>query len=97
MKANGESIYATKASPFAKTPGDAARRNPSTERPGSTCTCSIAGRRQTDRPGCRANRPAGLLAGGARLDAAAEDGAVTITLPQKAPSKIATVVVLDVE
>ncbi len=41
MKANGESIYATKASPFAKTPGDAARRNPSTERPGSTCTCSI--------------------------------------------------------
>jgi alpha-L-fucosidase len=98
MKANGESIYATKASPFAKTPW------------GRCTQKSLDGKTRLylhvfDWPAGgklivpAAGNPAGarLLAGGARLDAAAEDGAVTITLPQKAPSKIATVVVLDVE
>ncbi len=98
MKANGESIYATKASPFAKTPW------------GRCTQKSLDGKTRLylhvfDWPAGgklivpAAGNPAGarLLAGGARLDAAAEDGAVTITLPQEAPSKIATVVVLDVE
>ena len=98
MKANGESIYATKASPFAKTPW------------GRCTQKSLDGKTRLylhvfDWPADgklvvpAKGKPAGarLLAGGARLDAAAEDGAVTITLPQKAPSKIATVVVLDVE
>jgi alpha-L-fucosidase len=98
MKANGESIYATKASPFAKTPW------------GRCTQKSLDGKTRLylhvfDWPADgklvvpAKGKPAGarLLAGGARLDAAAEDGAVTITLPQEAPSKIATVVVLDVE
>ncbi|MDD4266911.1 MAG: alpha-L-fucosidase [Pirellulales bacterium] len=98
MKANGESIYATQASPFAETPW------------GRCTQKSLRGKTRLylhvfDWPAGGklvvpvAGKPVGasLLASGARLDAAAENDAVTITLPPAAPSKIATVVVLDVE
>lgn len=99
MRINGQSIYATEASPFEKLDwGRCTQKklNPRTTRlylhvfdwPKSG---------QLVLPGL-ANQPLGaaLLAGGQRLQAARGDGGATIALPAAAPDKIASVVVLDI-
>jgi alpha-L-fucosidase len=99
MRVNGQSIYATEASPFEKL--DWGR-----------CTQKKLNARTTrlylqvfDWPESGqlvlaglANQPldASLLASGQRLQAARGDGGVTIRLPAEAPDKIATVIVLDI-
>lgn len=99
MKVNGESIYGTQASPFAKTPW-------------GRCTQKTLDGGKTrlylhvfDWPEDAKltvpvkNKVAGAkcLACGSKLEAKSSDGAVVISLPKEAPCKIATVIVLDVE
>ena len=99
MKANGESIYGTQASPFAKTPW-------------GRCTQKALDGGKTrlylqvfDWPSDAKltvpvkNKVVGAkcLACGTKLETKSADGAVVISLPEEAPCKIATVVVLDVE
>ncbi len=100
IKTNGESIYATQASPIG--------------RPGwGRCTRKDLGGGRTrlylhvfswpadgvlTLPGQTA-RPlkAVLLEGARELAAASKDGAINITVPSQAPDRIATVIALDVE
>lgn len=99
MRVNGQSIYATEASPFEKLEwGRCTQRklNVRTTRlylhvfdwpkSGQLVLAGLA------------NQPveAALLAGGQRLQVARGDGGATIGLPAEAPDKIATVVVLDI-
>jgi alpha-L-fucosidase len=100
MKANGESIHGSKASPFLKlTFGRATRK----ELPGGNTRLYLhvfewpAGGKLVT-PGL-ANQPlkAFLLAGGAALTAERAGDAIAITLPKEMPDADATVVVLDIE
>jgi alpha-L-fucosidase len=99
MKANGESICGTSASPFTKTPW-------------GRCTQKSLGGGKTRLYLHVFNWPANgklnvpvrnqvtaakLLACGSKLDASLADGGIAIALPNEAPGKIATVVVLDVQ
>ena len=98
-EANGESIYGTQASPFAKTPW-------------GRCTQKALDGGKTrlylhvfDWPSdAKLTAPvknkvvgAKCLACGSKLETKSSDGAVEISLPKEAPCKIATVIVLDVE
>ena len=81
MKANGEAIYGTTASPFSSLPW---------------------GRWPSDGkllvPGLKNEvKSASLLAGGKKLGATRADSGVTLTLPQYAPDKISTTVVVKVK
>ncbi|NLS94939.1 MAG: alpha-L-fucosidase [Planctomycetaceae bacterium] len=98
MKVSGESIYGTQASPFAKTPW-------------GRCTQKALEGGKTrlylhvfDWPADGKltvpvkNKVLGAeCLGVGKLDAKAADGSVVIALPEEAPDKIATVIVLDVE
>ena len=100
MKANGEAIYGTQASPLRSTPW-------------GRCTSKVLDDDRTslylhvfnwpaDRklvlPGVK-NKPeiATLLADGTELEVAGNDKGITITLPATMPDKVATVVLLNVE
>jgi alpha-L-fucosidase len=100
MKANGESIYATQASPFAKTPWGRCTKK-KLDRGNTRLYLHIFNWPQDGKlvvPDL-ANAPirAALLDGGKSLDVTSKDKTVTIALPAEMPDKIATVVVLDVE
>jgi alpha-L-fucosidase len=100
MKANGESIHGSKASPFLKLSFGRATRK---ELPGGNTRLYFhvfewpAGGKLVT-PGL-ANQPlkAFLLAGGAALAAERAGDAIAITLPKEMPDADATVVVLDIE
>ncbi len=99
MEANGESIYGTQASPFAKTPwGRCTQRSLDG---GKTRLYLHVFDWPTDGKLSvpLKNKPtaAKCLACGSKLDVKSSGGSVTIALPEEAPCKIATVVVLDVE
>jgi alpha-L-fucosidase len=100
MKANGESIHATQASPFAKTPWGRCTRKKLDD--GNTrLYLHVFSWPQDGKlivPGL-ANAPirATLLDAGKTLDVTAGDNEVTIALPAEMPDEIATVVVLDVK
>ena len=99
MKANGEAIYGTSASPFAKLDWGRCTQKPLTD--GRTRLYLHVFQWPADGrlivPGL-ANAPgkATLLTGGKALEVAAKDNQVVITLPATAPDPIATVVVLDI-
>lgn len=100
MKANGESIYATQASPFAKTPWGRCTKKKLDD--GNTRLYLHVFNWPQDGKlvvSGLANAPirATLLDGGKKLDVTAKDNEVTIALPAEMPDKVATVVVLDVE
>ena len=98
MKRNGESIYATQASPFAATPWGRCTRKTLADgttrlylhvfdwpRDGKLTIPDVPGVPQR----------AVLLDGGQTLEVARQDNTVIISVPQSAPDAIATVVVLD--
>lgn len=99
MKANGDAIYGTSASPFESlTWGRCTRKI----LPGGNTRLFLHvfdwpadGKLTVPVP----NRPikASLLSSGKNLDAARETGRISIRVPAEAPDRIATVVVLDVE
>jgi alpha-L-fucosidase len=98
MKANGEAIYGTSASPFAKLDWGRCTQKPLTD--GRTRLYLHVFQWPADGrlivPGL-ANAPgkATLLAGGKALEVSAQDNQFVITLPATAPDPIATVVALD--
>jgi alpha-L-fucosidase len=98
MKKNGESIYATQASPFAATPWGRCTRKTLADgttrlylhvfdwpRDGKLTIPDVPG----------VPRRAVLLDGGQTLEVTRQDKSVVISLPPSAPDSIATVVVLD--
>jgi len=99
MKANGESIYGTTASPFAKTPWG--RCTQKTLPGGNTRLYLHVFQWPADEKLTvpLKNKPtaAKLLACGTELGFAATDGNITVSLPAEAPCKIATVVALDIQ
>ena len=99
MKANGQSIYGTTASPFAKTPWG--RCTQKTLPGGNTRLYLHVFQWPADEKLTvpLKNKPtaAKLLACGTELGFAATDGNITVSLPAEAPCKIATVVALDIQ
>ena len=100
MKKNGESIYATQASPFAATPWGRCTRK---TLPDGTTRLYLhvfdwPGDGQLTIPDV-AGKPlrAMLLDGGKKLSVTPKDGAAVVSVPNSAPDAIATVVVLDVK
>ncbi len=99
MDANGESIYGTQASPFAKTPwgrctqkaldGGKTRLYLHVFDWPADANLSVPVKNEVVAAKC--------LACGTKLDAKSADGSVAISLPKEAPCKIATVIVLDVK
>ncbi len=100
MKANGESIWGTQASPFAKTPWGRCTQK-KLDGGKSRLYLHVF---QWPKDGKLvvpdlANKPlaALLLDGGKKLEFSAADNGVAIQLPAEMPDKIATVVALDIE
>jgi alpha-L-fucosidase len=100
MDVNGESIYATTASPFASLDWGRCTQK---ELDGGKTRLYLhvfdwPAEGKLAVPLVVQGKPeATLLAGGQRLDVTAEAKQVTIAVPQQAPDKIATVIALDVE
>ncbi|MFH1834496.1 MAG: alpha-L-fucosidase, partial [bacterium] len=99
MKVNGEAIYGTTASPFARlTWGRCTKK---LHKKGATLFLHVFDWPADGRilvPGLKsAGAGARLLATGAVLDADAGEDGVTIALPAEAPDPIASVVVLEIE
>ena len=99
MKANGESIYGTQASPFAETPWGRCTQKALED--GKTRLYLHVFHWPDDAklvvPVKDKVVGAKLLACGTKLETKSGDGLVEISLPKEAPCEIATVVVLDVE
>lgn len=99
MKLNGESIWATEASPLKQTPwGRCTQKTADGKmrlylevfqwpKDGKLTIARVPG----------APVAAELLAGGKSLEFTAQNGGIRITLPKKAPDKIATVIAVDVQ
>jgi alpha-L-fucosidase len=100
MKTNGEAIYATQASPFAKLDWGRCTQKRLNDRTTRLYlhVFNWPGNGQLVLAGLM-NKPveAILLGGGGRLKVAADNHHITIALPAEAPDKIATVVALDIQ
>ena len=99
MKANGEAIYGTTASPFSSLPWGRCTKKESKE--GATLYLHVfdwPGEGKLLVPGLKNDvKSASLLVGGKKLSATRTDGGVTLTLQKSAPDKISSTVVLKVK
>jgi alpha-L-fucosidase len=95
MKANGDAIYGTTASRFAKLPWGRSTTK------GSTIYLHVfnwPADGKLELPGLKNEvKSARLLSGSEKLAVAKSEAGITITLPPKAPDPIATVIALDIE
>ncbi|GAB6165595.1 alpha-L-fucosidase [Thermostilla marina] len=98
MKVNGESIYGTQASPFAKTPwGRCTQKKIGDDTRLYLHIFDWPASGKLEVPlGNKALR-AVLLADGSELNVAAGNDGITITLPRRAPDPIASVIALEIE